>query len=74
MPFLKVGDSPCYNNLVLIKSPIDRDFRAVACMLRALQAINEGSHGSDATADWLIKVESALEYLDEANSHLFTGS
>lgn len=43
-------------------------------MLRALQALNDRRRGVSLADSWLAQVESALEHLDEANSHLFAGA
>lgn len=52
----------------------DRDFRAISRMLLALQALNDRRRSVNSTDGWLGKVESALEALEDANSHLMTGA
>ncbi|KAI5455195.1 hypothetical protein NCC49_000012 [Naganishia albida] len=68
-----VPELPESTALWLDAFPQNRDFRAVARMLRALEAINERRREVKSSDAWLGHVESALESLEEAHSFLFIG-
>jgi hypothetical protein len=51
----------------------DRDFLAIRHFLRALRSVKECPNPANEPDRWLGRVESALELLEVAGSHLFAG-